>query len=89
MAYPKLNDVQGDHVIPAGTEVVGCHWCVQTNLPFAMLKVKITHRAIARDPDVFPNGDAFNPARWLDEKGQMRTDLRFFNWGLGRRLAIA
>ncbi|PIL22641.1 cytochrome P450 [Ganoderma sinense ZZ0214-1] len=58
----------GDYVIPAGTEVVGCHW------------------AIARDPDVFPDGDTFNPGRWLDDKGQMRTDLRFFNWGFGRRI---
>ncbi|KAI1790162.1 cytochrome P450 [Ganoderma leucocontextum] len=57
-----------DCVIPAGTEVVGCHW------------------AIARDPDVFPDGDTFSPGRWLDEKGEMRTDLRFFNWGFGRRI---
>ncbi|KAM5534989.1 hypothetical protein V8D89_011362 [Ganoderma adspersum] len=69
ISHAATDDVfWGDYVIPAGTEVVGCHW------------------AIARDPEVFPDGDMFNPGRWLDEKGQMRTDLRFFNWGFGRRI---
>ncbi|KAI0770000.1 cytochrome P450 [Fomes fomentarius] len=57
-----------DYVIPAGTEVVGCHW------------------SIGRDPDVFPDPEAFKPTRWLNEKGQLRDDLRFFNWGFGRRI---
>ncbi|OSC97213.1 cytochrome P450 [Trametes coccinea BRFM310] len=56
------------YVIPAGTEVLACHW------------------AIARDPDVFPDPEKFKPARWLDEKGQLREDLKFFNWGFGRRI---
>ncbi|KAI0754867.1 cytochrome P450 [Daedaleopsis nitida] len=57
-----------EYTIPAGTEVVGCHW------------------AIARDPEVFPDPEAFKPARWLNEKGQLREDLKFFNWGFGRRI---
>ncbi|KAI0349583.1 cytochrome P450 [Trametes cingulata] len=57
-----------DYVIPAGTEVLGCHW------------------AISRDPDVYPDPDAFKPERWLDEKGKMRDDLKFYNWGFGRRI---
>lgn len=42
-------------------------------------------RAISRDPDVYPDPEAFKPSRWLSEKGQMREDLKFFNWGFGRR----
>ncbi|KAI0633734.1 cytochrome P450 [Trametes polyzona] len=57
-----------DYVIPAGTEVLACHW------------------AISRDPDVYPDPEAFKPARWLDEKRKMREDLKFPNWGFGRRI---
>ncbi|TFK93081.1 cytochrome P450 [Polyporus arcularius HHB13444] len=57
-----------DYVIPAGTEVVGCHW------------------AIARDPEVFPDGEEFKPTRWLDDQGRLKDDLKFFNWGFGRRV---
>ena len=42
-------------------------------------------RAIGRDPEVFYDPDHFRPERWIDEKGNLREDLRFFNWGFGRR----
>ncbi|KAL4071169.1 cytochrome P450 [Scleroderma yunnanense] len=42
--------------------------------------------AISRDPDVFPNPDQFDPQRWLDEKGRIRTDLKFYAYGQGRRV---
>lgn len=42
-------------------------------------------RAIANDPDVFPDPQNFNPQRWIDEAGQLRNDLRFFTYGFGRR----
>ncbi|KAJ3015441.1 hypothetical protein NUW54_g1049 [Trametes sanguinea] len=68
-AHRATKDVAWNgYVIPAGTEVLACHW------------------AIARDPDVFPDPEAFKPERWLDEKGQLREDLKFFNWGFGRRI---
>ncbi|KAH9858577.1 cytochrome P450 [Lenzites betulinus] len=57
-----------DYVIPAGTEVIACHW------------------AIARDPEVYPDPEAFKPSRWLDNSGKMREDLKFPNWGFGRRI---
>ncbi|KAI0720580.1 cytochrome P450 [Cerioporus squamosus] len=57
-----------DYVIPAGTEVAGCHW------------------AIGRDPEVFPDGEEFKPKRWLDDQGRLKDDLKFFNWGFGRRI---
>lgn len=43
------------------------------------------NRAISRDPDVFPNPDQFDPQRWLDKRGQIRTDLKFYPYGHGRR----
>ncbi|EMD34413.1 hypothetical protein CERSUDRAFT_86534 [Gelatoporia subvermispora B] len=57
-----------DHVIPAGTHVLGCHW------------------AISRDPEVFPEPDTFNPQRWIDDRGHIREDLKFPNFGFGRRI---
>ena len=45
----------------------------------------LLRRAIGRDPDVFPDAENFRPERWLDEAGQPRSDLKFFNWGFGRR----
>ncbi|KAI0826895.1 cytochrome P450 [Trametes gibbosa] len=42
--------------------------------------------AIGRDPDVYPDPEVFKPSRWLDEKGRVREDLKFFNWGFGRRM---
>ncbi|KAG1738956.1 cytochrome P450 [Suillus lakei] len=41
------------------------------------------HWAISRDPDVFPDPDAFKPDRWLDTKGRVREDLKFFVFGFG------
>ncbi|KAI0829920.1 cytochrome P450 [Trametes gibbosa] len=57
-----------DYVIPAGTEVIACHW------------------AISRDPEVYPDPEAFKPSRWLGKDGKMREDLKFQNWGFGRRI---
>lgn len=42
-------------------------------------------RAIANDPDVFPEPKKFNPQRWINERGELRSDLRFFTYGFGRR----
>ncbi|KAF9236256.1 cytochrome P450 [Melanogaster broomeanus] len=44
------------------------------------------HWAISRDPVAFPNPDKFDPQRWLDTNGQLRTDLRFYTYGFGRRV---
>ncbi|KAG2346919.1 cytochrome P450 [Suillus weaverae] len=43
------------------------------------------HWSISRDPDVYPEPDAFKPQRWIDEQGGLRDDLRFFIYGFGRR----
>ncbi|KAG2143792.1 cytochrome P450 [Suillus bovinus] len=44
------------------------------------------HWAISRDPDVFPDPNAFKPDRWIDTEGRMRDDLKFFAFGFGRRV---
>ncbi|KAG1724531.1 cytochrome P450 [Suillus lakei] len=44
------------------------------------------HWAIANDPEVFPEPHKFNPQRWIDGTGRVRDDLRFFNFGFGRRV---
>ncbi|KAF9241889.1 cytochrome P450 [Melanogaster broomeanus] len=44
------------------------------------------HWAISRDPVAFPNPDKFDPQRWLGTNGQLRTDLRFYTYGFGRRV---
>jgi cytochrome P450 len=44
------------------------------------------HWAISRDPDVYPDPYAFNPQRWIDDKGGLRDDLKFFPYGFGRRV---
>ncbi|OCH89087.1 cytochrome P450 [Obba rivulosa] len=44
------------------------------------------HWAISRDPEVFPDPEVFNPQRWIDEKGHIRDDLKFPNFGFGRRI---
>ncbi|KAH7923755.1 cytochrome P450 [Leucogyrophana mollusca] len=44
------------------------------------------HLAIARDPVAFPDAEKFDPQRWLDDEGNLRTDIRFFTFGFGRRV---
>ncbi|EMD34420.1 hypothetical protein CERSUDRAFT_140923 [Gelatoporia subvermispora B] len=43
------------------------------------------HWAISRDPEVFPDPEVFNPQRWFDKNGKIRSDIRFQNFGFGRR----
>ncbi|KAG2750599.1 cytochrome P450 [Suillus brevipes Sb2] len=44
------------------------------------------HWAISRDPEVYPEPDAFKPQRWIDDEGRLRNDLAFFVFGFGRRV---
>ncbi|KZT68699.1 cytochrome P450 [Daedalea quercina L-15889] len=46
------------------------------------------HLAIARDPEVYPNPEMFNPQRWLNADGRLRDDLKFFTFGFGRRVCV-
>ncbi|KAG1719654.1 cytochrome P450 [Suillus lakei] len=47
------------------------------------------HWAISRDPEVYPDPDAFKPQRWINDQGRMRDDLKFFVYGFGRRICPA
>ncbi|KAF9230392.1 cytochrome P450 [Melanogaster broomeanus] len=42
--------------------------------------------AISRDPVAYPDPEKFDPQRWLDPNGQLRTDLWFSTYGFGRRV---
>ncbi|KAF9230261.1 cytochrome P450 [Melanogaster broomeanus] len=42
--------------------------------------------AISRDPVAFPDPEKFDPQRWLDPNGQLRTDMWFYTFGFGRRV---
>ncbi|EPQ50746.1 cytochrome P450 [Gloeophyllum trabeum ATCC 11539] len=44
------------------------------------------HWSIGRDPVVFPDPESFKPPRWIGEDGQIRNDLKFYNFGFGRRV---
>ncbi|KAG1731428.1 cytochrome P450 [Suillus lakei] len=44
------------------------------------------HWSISRDPDAYPEPDAFRPQRWIDDQGLLRDDLKFFPYGFGRRV---
>jgi cytochrome P450 len=45
-----------------------------------------SHWAISRDPEVYPEPDAFKPQRWINDQGRLRDDLTFFVFGFGRRV---
>ncbi|KAK0436298.1 cytochrome P450 [Desarmillaria tabescens] len=44
------------------------------------------HWFICRDPSVFVNPEVFDPTRWFDENGSLRSDASLFNFGFGRRI---
>ncbi|KAG1795220.1 cytochrome P450, partial [Suillus variegatus] len=44
------------------------------------------HWSISRDPDIFPEPNAFRPERWTNDQGCLRDDLKFFVFGFGRRV---
>ncbi|KAL1748949.1 cytochrome P450 [Schizophyllum fasciatum] len=43
------------------------------------------HWSIHHDPEVFPEPECFRPERWLTEDNKLRTDIRTFTFGFGRR----
>lgn len=49
------------------------------------LLTRESSRGIRLDPDVYPDPHAFKPDRWLDEKGSLREDMTYYNYGFGRR----
>ncbi|KAI0773279.1 cytochrome P450 [Trametes elegans] len=50
-------------------------------------EVLASHWAISRHPTIYPDPDAFKPEHWLTKEGTIRSGLKFYNWGFGRRYA--
>ncbi|KAK0199583.1 cytochrome P450 [Desarmillaria ectypa] len=44
------------------------------------------HWSICQDPSVFANPEVFDPTRWLNDDGSLRSDASTFNFGFGRRI---
>lgn len=42
--------------------------------------------AVCRDPEYFPDPEAFNPQRWLTEDGKLKEDMKSYPFGFGRRV---
>ena len=72
-----------NYLIPKGATVIGNHWYAQRST--ACTEFDIFFRAIANDPEVYPNPDKFEPQRWLAKDGKVRDDLNFCTFGFGRR----
>ncbi|KAG1763259.1 cytochrome P450 [Suillus occidentalis] len=57
-------------------------------LPMAGTTVYGNTWAICRDPEVYPEPDAFKHQRWIDDQGHLRDDLNNFLFGFGRRSSL-
>jgi len=42
--------------------------------------------AVGRDPEYFPDPEAFNPQRWLTADGALKEDMKSYPFGYGRRV---
>ncbi|PIL29259.1 cytochrome P450 [Ganoderma sinense ZZ0214-1] len=79
------DDEYRGYVIPKGSLLVANIW---TKADSSASRA----RAIARDPDVYDNPDAFIPERFLTAEGELDPDVRdpaTFSFGYGRRLMAA
>ncbi|TFK52811.1 cytochrome P450 [Heliocybe sulcata] len=45
------------------------------------------HWSVARDPEVYPNPESFNPQRWMRDDGRVKDDAKYYHvFGFGRRV---
>lgn len=42
--------------------------------------------SVGRDPQYFPEPERFNPSRWINDKGQLKEDMKSYSFGFGRRV---
>ncbi|KAG9310452.1 cytochrome P450 [Chiua virens] len=46
------------------------------------------HWSIARDPEVFPDPERFNPQRWIGPDGNIKSEMKAYSFGFGRRTCV-
>ncbi|KAI0078962.1 cytochrome P450 [Panus rudis PR-1116 ss-1] len=46
------------------------------------------HWSVMHDPAVFPDPYTFKPDRWINREGNIRDDLKHFDFGYGRRVCV-
>ena len=79
--------VYGPYVIPKGATVIAHHWLVSTRYFFIVpgLPSAFLCRSLGRDPELYPDAEKFRPSRWITETGEINEEIKFYNFGFGRR----
>lgn len=82
------DDVYEGYFLPKGAMVIPNVWCAFRFCSYVDLWSSLPHRAMMKDPSVYPDADVFRPERFLNEDGSINTTMRdpfTVVFGFGRR----